>query len=418
VRRRKTLITMVPKKYGAQVLAGAYKALSKWGGSSSSGIAASSVGRCKDSRVAPLPGYFARYYSSSAGGGKKVLGVFFKGGEYANNPRFLACAENELGIREWLESKGHTYVVTSDKDGPDSQLEKELHDTNILITIPFHPAYMTKERIAKAKNLELLVTAGVGSDHIDLHAAAAKGLTVSEVTGSNVTSVAEDEVLRLLVLLRNFPPGWKQVSEGGWNVAEICHRSYDLMDKVVGTVGAGRIGQELMKRLKGFALKDMLYYDRHSIGAEKEKELGCKQEKDIDAMIAKCDIVVVNMPLTDQTRGFFNKERLSKMKKGAILVNNARGAIADRDAVKEACESGQLGGYGGDVWNEQPAGKDHPWRYMPFHAMTPHTSGVTIDAQARFAAGTKDMLDRWFKNEPFPEQNYIVREGKLASQYL
>lgn len=409
---------MVPKKYGAQVLAGAYKALSKWGGSSSSGIAASSVGTCKDSRVAPLPGYFARYYSSSAGGGKKVLGVFFKGGEYANNPRFLACAENELGIREWLESKGHTYVVTSDKDGPDSQLEKELHDTNILITIPFHPAYMTKERIAKAKNLELLVTAGVGSDHIDLHAAAAKGLTVSEVTGSNVTSVAEDEVLRLLVLLRNFAPGWKQVSEGGWNVAEICHRSYDLMGKVVGTVGAGRIGQELMKRLKGFALKDMLYYDRHSIGADKEKELGCKQEKDIDAMIAKCDIVVVNMPLTDQTRGFFNKERLSKMKKGAILVNNARGAIADRDAVKEACESGQLGGYGGDVWNEQPAGKDHPWRYMPFHAMTPHTSGVTIDAQERFAAGTKDMLDRWFKNEPFPEQNYIVREGKLASQYL
>jgi formate dehydrogenase len=411
---------MVPKKYGAQVLAGAYKALSKWGGSSSSSgiIAASSVGRCKDSRVAPLPGYFARYYSSSAGGGKKVLGVFFKGGEYANNPRFLACAENELGIREWLESKGHTYVVTSDKDGPDSQLEKELHDTNILITIPFHPAYMTKERIEKAKNLELLVTAGVGSDHIDLHAAAAKGLTVSEVTGSNVTSVAEDEVLRLLVLLRNFAPGWKQVSEGGWNVAEICHRSYDLMDKVVGTVGAGRIGQELMKRLKGFALKDMLYYDRHSIGADKEKELGCKQEKDIDAMIAKCDIVVVNMPLTDQTRGFFNKERLSKMKKGAILVNNARGAIADRDAVKEACESGQLGGYGGDVWNEQPAGKDHPWRYMPFHAMTPHTSGVTIDAQERFAAGTKDMLDRWFKNEPFPEQNYIVREGKLASQYL
>lgn len=71
-----------------------------------------------------------------------------------------------------------------------------------------------------------------------------------DTSGSNVTSVAEDEVLRLLVLLRNFAPGWKQVSEGGWNVAEICHRSYDLMDKVVGTVGAGRIGQELMQRLK------------------------------------------------------------------------------------------------------------------------------------------------------------------------
>ena len=141
---------------------------------------------------------------------------------------------------------------------------------------------------------------------------------------------------------------------------------------------------------QGFALKDMLYYDRHSIGADREKELGCKQEKDIDEMIAKCDVVVVNMPLTDQTRcvhsenlmrlhhilfpsrlqfcnileickpkgltsvlacrGFFNKERLSKMKKGAILVNNARGAIADRDAVKEACESGQLGGMDTDLF--------------------------------------------------------------------
>jgi formate dehydrogenase len=363
----------------------------------------------------------ARYsYSSSAEAGspKKVLGVFFAAHEYAKNPEFLGCVENALGIREWLESKGHKYVVTSDKNGPDSELDKELEDAHILITTPFHPAYITKERLAKAKNLELLVTAGVGSDHIDLHAAADRGLTVSEVTGSNVTSVAEDEVMRILVLIRNFAPAWKQATEGGWNVAAVVHHAYDLIDRTVGTVGAGRIGQELMQRLKGFGLKEMLYYDRHSLPAEREQQLGCKREEDLDTMLGKCDVVVVNTPLTDQTRGLFNAERIGKMQKGAYLVNNARGAIADMQAVKEACESGQLGGYGGDVWNEQPASKEHPWRYMPHNAMTPHISGTTLDAQKRFVAGTKDMLDRWFKHEAFPEQNYIVREGKLASQYL
>jgi formate dehydrogenase len=366
------------------------------------------------------PCTLSRYsYSSSAQDGpKKILGVFFAAHEYAKNPEFLGCAENALGIREWLESKGHKYVVTSDKDGPNSELEKELTDAHILITTPFHPAYITRERLAKAKNLELLVTAGVGSDHIDLHAAADKGLTVSEVTGSNVTSVAEDEVLRVLALVRNFAPGWKQVNEGGWNVAAVVHHAYDLIGRTVGTVGAGRIGQHVMQRLKGFELKEMLYFDRHSLSAEREKELGCKREEDLDTMLSKCDVVIVNTPLTDQTRGLFNKERIAKMKKGAYLVNNARGAIADKIAVKEACESGQLGGYGGDVWNEQPAGKDHPWRYMPNNAMTAHISGTTLDAQKRFVAGTKDMLDRWFNHQPFPEQNYIVREGKLASQYL
>uniref|UniRef100_A0A7I4B448 Formate dehydrogenase, mitochondrial n=1 Tax=Physcomitrium patens TaxID=3218 RepID=A0A7I4B448_PHYPA len=403
---------MASRRIGGVLLAGS-RALSRQHGLTGASAA--------DSQILQRHLQFSRFsYSSAAQGGesKKILGVFFAAHEYAKNPEFLGCVENALGIREWLESKGHKYVVTSDKDGPDSELDKELADAHILITTPFHPAYMTKERLAKAKNLELLVTAGVGSDHIDLHAAAEKGLTVSEVTGSNVTSVAEDEVLRILVLVRNFAPGWKQVSEGGWNVAAVVHHAYDLIDRTVGTVGGGRIGQELMKRLKGFGLKEMLYYDRNSLGAEREKELGCKRETDLDTMLSKCDVVVVNTPLTDQTRGLFNKERIAKMKKGAYLVNNARGAIADTEAVKEACESGHLGGYGGDVWNAQPAGKDHPWRYMPNHAMTPHISGTTLDAQKRFAAGTKDMIDRWLKHEAFPEQNYIVREGKLASQYL
>lgn len=134
-------------------------------------------------------------------------------------------------------------------------------------------------------------------------------------------------------------------------------------------------------------------------------------------MLPKCDVVVINMPLTEKTRGMFDKERIARMKKGVIIVNNARGAIMDTQAVADACATGHIAGYGGDVWHPQPAPKDHPWRYMPNNAMTPHISGTTIDGQLRYAAGVKDMLERYFKGQDFPVQNYIVKEGKLAGQY-
>ncbi|KAA0053673.1 hypothetical protein IC582_008803 [Cucumis melo] len=348
---------------------------------------------------------------------KKIVGVFYKANEYAAmNPNFVGCVEGALGIREWLESQGHEYIVTDDKEGLDSELEKHIPDLHVLITTPFHPAYVTAERIKKAKNLQLLLTAGIGSDHVDLNAAAAAGLTVAEVTGSNVVSVAEDELMRILILVRNFLPGYHQVVNGEWNVAGIAHRAYDLEGKTIGTVGAGRIGKLLLQRLKPFNC-NLLYHDRLKIDPELEKQIGAQFEEDLDAMLPKCDVLVINTPLTDKTRGLFNKERIAKCKKGVLIVNNARGAIMDTQAVVDACNSGHIGGYSGDVWNPQPAPKDHPWRYMPNQAMTPHISGTTIDAQLRYAAGIKDMLERYFKGEEFPAQNYIVKEGQLAPQY-
>ncbi|KAJ1416487.1 hypothetical protein SESBI_17267 [Sesbania bispinosa] len=362
------------------------------------------------------PSAFTRDLHAS-GGKKKIVGVFYKGNEYAAlNPNFVGCVEGALGIREWLESQGHEYIVTDDKEGLDSELEKHIPDLHVLISTPFHPAYVTAERIKKAKNLELLLTAGIGSDHIDLNAAAAAGLTVAEVTGSNVVSVAEDELMRILVLMRNFVPGYHQAITGEWNVAGIAHRAYDLEGKTVGTVGAGRIGKLLLQRLKPFNC-NLLYHDRLKMDPELENQIGAKFEEDLDAMIPKCDVIVINMPLTDKTRGLFDKNRIAKCKKGVLIVNNARGAIMDTQAVADACSSGHIAGYSGDVWFPQPAPKDHPWRYMPNHAMTPHISGTTIDAQLRYAAGVKDMLERHFKGEDFPEQNYIVKEGQLASQY-
>ena len=151
----------------------------------------------------------------------------------------LGSVSGELGLRAFLEGRGHRLVVTSDKDGPDSVFERELPDAEIVISQPFWPAYLTAERIAKAPNLKLAVTAGIGSDHVDLEAAIERGITVAEVTYCNSISVSEHVVMMILALVRNYIPAYQWVIDGGWNIADCVSRSYDLEGMQVGTVGAG-----------------------------------------------------------------------------------------------------------------------------------------------------------------------------------
>ena len=164
----------------------------------------------------------------------------------------VGCVSGELGLREFLESAGHELIVTSDKEGPDSVFERELSRADIVISQPFWPAYMTKERFAKAPNLKLVVTAGIGSDHTDLEQAIARDVTVAEVTYSNSISVSEHVVMMILALVRNYIPSYERVLDGGWNIADCVSRSYDLEGMQVGTVAAGRIGTAVLRRLKPF----------------------------------------------------------------------------------------------------------------------------------------------------------------------
>jgi len=325
----------------------------------------------------------------------------------------LGSVSGELGLRPFLEGLAHTLVVTSDKDGPDSVLERELTDAEVVISQPFWPAYLTAERIAKAPNLKLSITAGIGSDHVDLQAAMDHGLTVTEVTYSNSISVSEHVVMAILSLVRNYIPSYQWVVKGGWNIADSVARSYDLEGMAVGTVGAGRIGTAVLRRLKPFDVK-LHYTDRHRLPEEVEGELGVTFHPDAASMVPVCDVVTINAPLHPETEHLFDDEMFGRMKRGAYLVNTARGKICERDAVVRALESGQLAGYAGDVWFPQPAPKDHPWRTMPHHGMTPHISGSSLSAQARYAAGTREILECWFEGRPIREEYLIVDGGKLA----
>jgi formate dehydrogenase len=330
-----------------------------------------------------------------------------------NPGELLGSVSGELGLRRFLEDGGHTLVVTSDKDGADSVLDRELADADVVISQPFWPAYLTAERIAKAPNLKLSITAGIGSDHVDLQAAMDHGLTVTEVTYSNSISVSEHVVMAILALVRNYIPSYHWVTKGGWNIADCVQRSYDLEGMHVGTVAAGRIGSAVLRRLKPFDV-NLHYTDRHRLPEEVERELGVTFHPDAASMVPHCDVVTINAPLHPETEGLFDDEMIGKMKRGAYLVNTARAKIADRDAVARALESGQLAGYAGDVWFPQPAPQDHPWRTMPNHGMTPHISGSSLSAQARYASGTREILECWFDKRPIREEYLIVDGGQLA----
>jgi formate dehydrogenase len=325
----------------------------------------------------------------------------------------LGSVSGGLGLRKFLEGLGHTFIVTSDKEGPNSAFERALTDAEVVISQPFWPAYLTAERIAKAKKLKLAITAGIGSDHVDLQAAIKHGVTVAEVTYSNSISVAEHVVMMILSLVRNYIPSYQCVVEGGWNIADCVSRSYDLEGMQVGTVAAGRIGSAVLRRLKPFDVK-LHYTDRHRLPEATEKELGVTYHPDVESLVRVCDVVTINAPLHPETEHLFNDALIGKMKRGAYLVNTARGKICDRDAVVRALNSGQLAGYAGDVWFPQPAPKDHPWRTMPHHGMTPHISGSSLSAQARYAAGTREILECWFEDRPIREEYLIVDGGKLA----
>ena len=325
----------------------------------------------------------------------------------------LGCVSGELGLRGFLEERGHTLVVTSDKDGPDSEFEKHLVDADVVISQPFWPAYLTAERIAMAPNLKLAVTAGIGSDHVDLQAAMDSGVTVAEVTYCNSISVAEHVVMMILGLVRNYIPSHQVVLDGGWNIADCVARSYDVEGMQVGTVAAGRIGLAVLRRMKPFDV-GLHYMDRHRLPAEVEAELGAIHHETVESLVAACDVVTINCPLHPETEHLFDAEMIAKMRHGSYLINTARGKICDRDAVAAACESGQLAGYAGDVWFPQPAPQDHPWRTMPHHGMTPHVSGSSLSAQARYAAGTREILECWMDENPIRDEYLIVEGGSLA----
>ena len=325
----------------------------------------------------------------------------------------LGCVSGELGLRKFLEGGGHQLVVTSDKEGPDSEFERELPDADVVISQPFWPAYLTAERIAKAKNLKLALTAGIGSDHVDLDAAIARGITVAEVTFCNSISVAEHAVMQILALVRNFVPSHQWVDRRRLEYRRLRRtrlrrrghgrrRDRRRPHRPGGVASAGAVRRQACTT------------PTRRLSDELEQELGVTFHPDAASLARAVDVVSIHAPLHPQTYHLFDDEADRIMRRGSYIVNTARGEICVRDAVVAALKSGQLAGYAGDVWYPQPPPADHPWRTMPNNAMTPHISGTSLSAQARYAAGTREILEDFFADKPIRDEYLIVAGGALA----
>ena len=242
---------------------------------------------------------------------------------------------------------------------------------------------ITAQTIERCPDLKLIVSFGTGYNQIDLAAATARGIKVCNVPGYGSGAVAQMTIALLMEIVRQTAVFDAYVKDHGWldgvdpNICAI--RQFELAGKTIGIIGLGDIGYGVARVCMAMDMQ-VLAYNRNP-----RRELECENLRftDLDTLLRQSDIVSLHCPLTEQTRGLINKEALSKMKDGAILLNTSRGAVLDEQAVVAALDSGKLYAVGADVFATEPCGKDHPLAAHPRCVATPHVAWSPEETRAR-----------------------------------
>lgn len=240
-----------------------------------------------------------------------------------------------------------------------------------------------------APNLRLAARHGAGLDMIPVEAATAAGVLVSNVPGANARTVAEHVFFAALALLRRFRMMDRDLRRDGW-LAGRAHAELtgELAGRSLGLVGFGNIGRQIAAIGQGFGL-DISAYSPSGRGYPEGVRFA-----ELDGLVAASDIVVLCCPLTPQTRGLIDRRRIGLMKPHALLINVARGAVVDDEALIEALAGGRIGGAALDVFSEQPLPSDHPYFGFDNVLITPHMAGITEESMARMGVGAADEVVR------------------------
>lgn len=246
---------------------------------------------------------------------------------------------------------------------------------------------LTEELLKDQSRLKVIVRAGVGVDNIDLPAATREGIVVMNTPAGNTTSTAEHTVAMLLALSRNIAPASASMKAGKWDRKSFT--GTQLAGKTLAVVGLGRIGLSVAKRAVGLEMK-VIGYDPF-LSAEKAAEQRIELVRNVDDLIEKCDFLTVHTPLTDETKGLINATRLARMKKGARIINCARGGIVDEAALADAIESGHIAGAAIDVFVQEPPG-DNRLVKLPQVLTTPHLGASTDEAQEMVALEAAEII--------------------------
>ncbi|HJU88460.1 MAG TPA: phosphoglycerate dehydrogenase [Gemmatimonadaceae bacterium] len=239
---------------------------------------------------------------------------------------------------------------------------------------------ITKESLERAERLKVIGRAGVGVDTIDVDAATARGIAVLTAPSGNTISAAELTFALLLALVRRVAAADRSMKSGEWDKKSFS--GTELYGKTLGLVGAGRIGSEVAKRARAFGMR-VLCYDPY-VTEERAQTLEVELVS-LDDLVARSDVVTLHIPLTDATTGLLSEERLRRMRKGAMVVNAARGGLIDEPALVRLLEQKHLGGAALDVFEQEPLPADHPLRRIPTVVLTPHLGASTAEAQQNVA---------------------------------
>ena len=282
-----------------------------------------------------------------------------------------------------LEAKGHTFAAY--EKNTDAQVQIDRAQDADVIMIANMP--LKGEVIRACKNLKFINVAFTGVDHVDLAAAKEMGVKVSNASGYSTQSVAELALGMMLSLLRNVPQVEERCRAGKTKDGLV---GTELRGKTVGIVGAGAIGQNTGRLCKAFGCKVIAYNHRPKQAAE-----GTIDEfVDLDTLTRDSDIISLNCPLNDSTRGMFDAERIAMMKKTAILINVARGPVVDSRALADALNEGRIAGAGIDVFEtEPPLDVNHPLLHTPNTIVTPHVAFASKESMALRAQIVFDSLD-------------------------
>ncbi len=262
--------------------------------------------------------------------------------------------------------------------------------------------YVTKEQLQGAKKLKMIQKFGVGVDKIDCKAAEELNIPVCITAGANSVPVAEMAVGLMLAVNRRIPYVDRSVREGQWLKAEMRAQCYMLADKTIGLIGMGNISRQVVKRLSGFDVREILYYDVFRLPPEREEALGVCYVP-LDELMARSDVISIHVPLTDETRGMISRERIAMMKPTAILVNTARGFIIDQDALIDALREHKIRGAGLDAFEEEPLRPDSPLLELDNLVLTCHHAGSVIDnvlPRARHAYGNIEKFSKGLEIDP------------------
>ena len=231
---------------------------------------------------------------------------------------------------------------------------------------------------------------GVGLDNIDVEACAARGIAVIPATGANAQSVAEYAMAAALLLLRGAYASSNEVAAGHWPRAALSN-GREAHGRSLGVVGFGSIGR-LTAALARVVGMRVLAFDE-ALGADAAAYAATGVEPmPLDALVASADVITLHVPLTDATRGLFDATRIAAMKRGAVLLNTARGGIVDEAAVAAALKSGHLGGAALDVFDVEPLGASNAFAGCPNLLLTPHVAGVSADSNVRVSALIADKV--------------------------